>query len=211
MPKILEITHDKGKLYRIALEDEQTLWLHGDLLAAEHLKVGQPLSEDDIAYLQEQAALHRTYEYALYCLDRRSYSCKELADKLMSAKNPVESAVTQTIEKLVRLGFLDDARYAAELARTYIESRHYGLRKAAFEMKRRGLSRELIEDALAAYSEDEQIAEQLSELIAKKYARYLTDENDRKSIEKVTAALVRRGFDYADIRDAIRAWFEDES
>ncbi len=209
MLKIIEIAHEKGKLYRVALDDGQNVWLHSDLIAAAHLSAGKQISEEDIADLKRQAALHRTYEYALYCLERRGYSYRGLYDKLMSAQNAEEFAVVETLEKLVRLGLLNDAQYAAELARTYVESRHYGLRRAAFEMQRKGLSREDTEEALSAYSEDDQIAQQLAELIAKKYARQLTDADDRKATERVTASLVRRGFDYSDVRAAIAAWYEE--
>ena len=49
--------------------------------------------------------------------------------------------------------------------------------------------------------------EMLLELLQKKYARYLTDPDDRKSAEKVTAALVRRGFTYQQIRYALEDYY----
>ena len=52
------------------------------------------------------------------------------------------------------------------------------------------------------------------EILQKKYARCLTDPDDRKSTEKVTAALVRRGYTYQQIRYAIEdyfAWLEENT
>ena len=80
-------------------------------------------------------------------------------------------------------------------------------------MRHRGLSQEDIDDALASYDDAEQISAQLLEILQKKYARYLTDPDDRKATEKVTAALVRRGYTYQQIRYAIEdyyAWLEEQ-
>ena len=100
-----------------------------------------------------------------------------------------------------------------QLARHFVEGKKYGIRRAEYEMRHRGLSQEDIDDALAEYNDAEQISEQLLEILQKKYARYLTDPDDRRATEKVTAALVRRGYTYQQIRYAIEdyyAWLEDQ-
>ena len=211
--KILSITPGKGKLYEITLEDEQKLWLHADLVQSEFLRPGDDLDEERITGLRRQAAEHRAYEYGLYLLEKRGYSYRELYDKLMTAPNAQENAVLAALEKLTRYGFLNDALYAEQLARHFVENKKFGLRRAEYEMRHRGLSQADIDDALAAYDNAETISAQLLELLQKKYARYLTDPDDRKSTEKVTAALVRRGYTYQQIRYAIEdyyAWLEEQ-
>ena len=205
--KITEITKGKGKLWAVRLEDDSTLWLHSDLLCGAGLRTGDDLTEERIADLRQQAAEHRAYEYGLYLLEKRGYSYRELYDRLMTAPEAQETAVLQALEKLTRYGFVNDARYAEQLAAHYVEGKKYGLRRAAFEMKHRGLSQTDIDDALAAYDNAETISAMLLELLQKKYARYLTDPDDRKSTEQVTAALVRRGFTYQQIRYALEDYF----
>ena len=205
--KITEITKGKGKLYCVALEDDSKFWLHSDLLQNEFLHIGDDLSQERIADLKQRAAEHRAYEYGLYLLEKRGYSYRELYEKLSAAPNAQEDAVLKALEKLTRYGFLNDALYAEQLARHYVEGKKYGLRRAAFEMKHRGLSQTDIDDALAAYDDPVRISEMLLELLQKKYARYLTDPDDRKSTEKVTAALVRRGFTYQQIRYALEDYY----
>ena len=205
--KITEIKKGRGKLWEITLEDENRLWLHDDLVQTECLHTGTELTAERIAALKQQAAEHRAYEYALYLLDRRDYSYRELYDKLMTAPDPQEDAVLKALEKLLRYHLIDDARYAEQLARHYVEGKKYGLRRAEFEMKHRGLSQEDIDDALAGYDDPEKISAVLLELLQKKYARVLTDPDDRQTAEKVTAALVRRGFSYQQIRYAIEDYF----
>lgn len=211
--KILEIKPAKGKLFEITLEDGQTLWLHSDLVQDAFLHVGSDLDEARIAELKRRAAEHRAYEYGLHLLDQRGYSYREMYDKLMHAPNAQEDAVLTALEKLTRYGFLNDARYAEELARHFVERKKFGIRRAEYEMKHRGLSQEDIDDALAEYDDAEKISAQLLDILQKKYARVLTDPEDRKASEKVTAALVRRGFTYQQIRYAIEdyyAWLEEQ-
>ena len=205
--KITEITKGKAKLWAVRLEDDSTLWLHSDLLYGAGLRTGDDLTEERIADLRQQAAEHRAYEYGLYLLEKRGYSYRELYDRLMTAPEAQETAVLQALEKLTRYGFVNDARYAEQLAAHYVEGKKYGLRRAAFEMKHRGLSQTDIDDALAAYDDPVRISEMLLELLQKKYARSLTDPDDRKSTQKVTAALVRRGFTYQQIRYALEDYF----
>lgn len=211
--KILEIKPAKGKLYEILLEGEQKLWLHADLVQSENLHTGDKLDAERIAALKYRAAEHRSYEHGLYLLEKRGYSYREMYDKLNAAPNAQEDAVLAALEKLTRYGFLNDARYAEQLARQYIEIKKFGRWRAEFEMRRRGLSQEDIDDALAAYDDAETVSAQLLELLQKKYARHLTDPDDRKSTEKVTAALVRRGYTFQQIRYAIEdyyAWVEEQ-
>lgn len=211
--KITALTPEKGKLFRLTLDDGQELWLHADIVCSEGLGVGDVLDSGQIAALRYKAAEHRAYEYALYLLERRAYSYRALYDKLMQAKNAQEDAVEAALARLMRVGLLDDARYAAQLARHYCEDKRFGPRRAAFEMQQHGLSRSDTEEALAEFDDPERISAVLLELLQKKYGRYLTDPDDRKQREKVTAALVRRGFTFQQIRYAYEdyaAWLEEQ-
>ena len=205
--RIEDITREKGKLFRLTLEDGRTVWLHEDLLAEENLRTGGELDEEQLAALSDKAAEHRAFEYALYLLEGRAFSYRELYDKLMHAKHAQEDAVLRALQRLLRIGLLNDAKYAEQLARQYVEGKQYGIRRAAYEMRHKGLSQSDIDDALQPYDDPERISEQLLTLLQKKFARYLTDPDDRKMTEKVTAALVRRGFTYQQIRFALEDYY----
>ncbi|MEE1492011.1 MAG: RecX family transcriptional regulator, partial [Massilioclostridium sp.] len=70
---------------------------------------------------------------------------------------------------------------------------------------RKGIERELAERVLDEAEVDP--ADQLGELIAKKYARYLGDEKGRK---KVISALLRLGHNYEDVKRALQQYEEFE-
>lgn len=210
MVQIVSIAPFKGEVLQITLSDGNTLWLHKELVYDAHLHQGDTLTKAQIADLKQQAANRRAFEYGLYLLERRGYSYRALYDKLMQAEYADEAATLHALEKLVRLGFLNDARYAETLARQLVEQKRYGLHRAAMEMRQKGLLQEDIDEALAPYDDPDDTAERLSQLLIRKYAKKLTDPDDRKAIESVKAALVRRGFDYTDVRRAIESYFSDE-
>ncbi|MDD5947010.1 MAG: regulatory protein RecX [Oscillospiraceae bacterium] len=210
MVQIVSIAPFKGEVLQVTLSDGNTLWLHKELVYDAHLHQGDTLTKVQIADLKQQAANRRAFEYGLYLLERRGYSYRALYDKLMQAEHADEAATLHALEKLVRLGFLNDARYAETLARQLVEQKRYGLHRAAMEMRQKGLLQEDIDEALAPYDDPDDTAERLSQLLIRKYTRKLTDPDDRKAIESVKAALVRRGFDYADVRRAIESYFSDE-
>lgn len=210
MAQIVSIAPFKGQVAEVALSDGRSLWLHNALIYDAGLHKGDALTEAQITELLQQAADRRAFEYGLYLLERRGYSYRELYDKLMQAERADEQATLHALEKLVRLGFLNDARYAEALARQLVEQKRYGLHRAAMEMRHRGLSAEEIDNALAPYEDPEDTAQRLMQLLERKYARRLTDPHDRRAIESVKASLIRRGFDYSDVRNAIEDYFSDE-
>ena len=97
------------------------------------------------------------------------------------------------------LGVLDDGSYAALVARSYA-SRGYGEKKLRDELYRRGVPRELWEDALAGLDDP---AETLDRLLA---ARLKGREPDREALKKASDYLARRGFGWQDIAAALRRY-----
>ena len=53
------------------------------------------------------------------------------------------------------------------------------------------------------------MADNIAELLEKKYSRFLSDPDDRKNIEKVKNSLVRSGYGFDDINKAIDNYFEN--
>ena len=101
--------------------------------------------------------------------------------------------------KLEREHLLDDA----DFARQWVEARSgrtLGKRRIAQELQRKGVDRETAEAALEQVDEeaDEAACLRLAEKLAPRYAR----EEPYKARQKLTQALVRRGFDWDDAKNA---------
>ena len=143
----------------------------------------------------------RAYQRALYLLDYRDYTYSEMFKKLVENYKS-EALCTAVMKRLTEHGFINDERYAERMARKLVEIRHFGYRRCKREIMLKGVDRFIAEDALTPYSET--FGENLMELLRTKHSRYLTDIEDRKSIEKVKSALVRYGYDYSDINKAFK-------
>ncbi len=151
----------------------------------------------------------RASKRALYLLGGKDYCEKELYDKLLN--NYAPETCERVIERMKEYGYLDDERYAKKLARSQITVKKHGRQRALFEMMRKGLPRELCEEALAEYGGDV-IREEIAELVRKKYADRLDCGGDEfyREQQKVIAALARRGYGYADIKAALEQVLNEE-
>ena len=94
---------------------------------------------------------------------------------------------------------IDDERYATRLA-SLMSERGISDREAVRRLVQKGVPRDIAADAVSQVESDP--AEQLDEIIKKKYAARLSS-GDRKEIERVVAALARKGFGFGDIRSAV--------
>lgn len=206
MKKIESIEKYKGNTYCISFsEEEEKEYLNIDIICEYHLKAGMsvPASAwEDIVYANK---LRTAKERALYLLDFKDYSYTELFKKL--EQNYPEQICFDVMSRLIEIGVINDKRYAVNYARKLVEVKGYGYYRCVQEMRLKGLDRSFIEEALLPYKET--AVERLAELIEAKYARKISD---RKSLEKVKGALVRLGYSFSDVKDALEQFefdFED--
>ncbi|MDR2531791.1 MAG: recombination regulator RecX [Oscillospiraceae bacterium] len=141
--------------------------------------------------------------HALKFLSYRDHCGGELLKKL--GRYYERETCLAALEWVREAGYQDDEKYAEKFAAVLIETKRYGVRKARYEMKLKGLSDESVKNALEPYGDDE-ITDIITELIRRKYADCL---EDRQGIKKTADALMRRGYDYSDIKTAIAKVKED--
>lgn len=142
--------------------------------------------------LASQRALTR--EKALELLSLRQMSCKELYDKLVQ-KGYEEENAEYCVEWLSDNGLLNDSTYSAAVVRHYA-AKGYGAGRIRSELSRRGISKELWDEALEAMPESDS-------KIDKFIASRLKDPEDREQIRKISNALYRRGYSWDEIRSAL--------
>ena len=98
-------------------------------------------------------------EYALRALDRRDYSARELTRKLLE-KGYEEAETAAAVERLMELGFVDDARYAPLLVRHYA-AKGYGAQRVKQELHKRGIPRELWDAAMEEMPQQDDTVDRL--------------------------------------------------
>lgn len=192
---ITDIFKKQGTRYQIEVDGEYWSIFDVEIIAAFHLKKGMEITEKLQMEVQRAADYRRGKERALYLLGHRDHCRKELVDKL--SKNIFRELAEEIADKMEELGFLDDYKYARKLARHLLLVKKRGARRALQEMEWKGLDRSVAMEAIGSVEPDENL---LSELIQRKYLRYLGDEKGRK---KVIASLMRLGHDYDDVVRAV--------
>lgn len=194
--KITSIERFKGKTLKVSFENGLPIFINSDIAAEYHLQNNMDVPRDGIEDIIRADDTRRARERALYLLDNRDYSYAELFKKLAVSYD--EDICYEALNRLAEMGCVDDRRYARYLAEKLCAVKKYGYFKAREEMRLKGLSRDIIEEALADYSCGG--SERILELIDKKYAKYLVDD---KGVKRVKAALARLGYSFADINAAL--------
>ena len=145
--------------------------------------------------LRRAAARSQTRQRAAELASGRMLSRKELSDRLVK-KGADPQEAQETAQWLADLGAVDDAAYAGVIARHYA-AMGYGSGRVRQELQRRGVPRDLWEDALAQLPDPE-------EAIDRFLASNLRGKTpDRATLQRLSAALQRRGFQWQDIRPAL--------
>lgn len=200
--KIEKIEKYKGQTFGVYFEDGEPIFINQKIIGEFHLKEGMNVPSGAVEEIVRANDLRRARERALYLLDVREYSYAGLFKKLEA--NYDEDICFEVLNRLCEAGLVNDRRYAEQLGEYYVLTKKYGRYRAAGEMYKKGIPRELIDEVLDGYEDDS--AERLYYLVEEKYARYLTDD---KGVAKVKNALARRGFSYDDINAVIREFTED--
>ena len=185
MPKVVLVYLTGGRLLRITPEE----------LLRFDLRPGMDLAEDVLEELNRAAARSLTRQQAAEMAGRRMLSQKELSDRLVKKGTDPQEA-QETAQWLADLGAVDDAAYAGVIVRHYA-AMGYGPGRVRQELQHRGVPRELWDDALARMPDPEEAIDRF--LTAKLRGK----TPDRATLQRLSAALQRRGFSWQDIRPAL--------
>lgn len=182
----------------VFLEDGTLLRVGENEVLDFSLYEGRELSEEEAARLLDSARRSGLKERALELLSRKPMSRRELQRKLLEWE-AAEDEAAAICDRMEELGYLNDAAYALRVVRHY-GGKGYGERKLRDELYRRGVPRELWDDALA---QAEDPAAAIDAFVQKKLAGRTPD---RKEWKKVSDALARRGYSWNDISAALERY-----
>lgn len=159
------------------------------------LYAGRELTAAEVSALQAAGQNSQLRAAAAQLASGRMCSRREMCDKL-TRRGADEQQAADTLDWLEGLGAIDDAAYAGVIVRHYGASL-YGRRRVCQELQRRGISRELWEDALC------QLPDAAQAVRAYLRARTKGAALDEKTRKRLGDALLRRGFVWNDIRPAL--------
>ncbi|MFI5265510.1 MAG: regulatory protein RecX [Candidatus Levyibacteriota bacterium] len=141
-----------------------------------------------------------TYAFnrALKYLSLRARSKKEIEEYLAKKKFEQE-AISQAIEKLLALKFLNDEVYGESFTRTRQEYKGKSKYFIKYELQQKGLDQEVIDKVLSNSQEDLQTAK---DFITRK-KRIYTSLDKKEFKEKMIRLLTSRGFSWNIIKKAL--------
>lgn len=200
---VTDVSPFKGSMMCVELSggglaQEMKIYIHSEIIRKYNVAKGMELSEEEADRLIYENDLRRARERALYLMESRDHSYRELFDKL--EKNYSEDICFEVCNRLAEIGVINDRRYAEKLCRQLFEVKKLGRYRVKQEMRLKGLGSEIIEEAMENFSEEDEPFERLEELVEQKYERYLTD---RKGVEKVKNALARKGYSFGEIKEVL--------
>ncbi len=147
------------------------------------LKNKEYLTNEEYEHLIRLRALSMGY----FLLSKQDYSIKELKTKLL-LKYKEKHIIDEIIKEFKEKNYLDDYEYG----RSYVRNHNYGKKKMEFMLFQKGLSQDIIREVIGENSENE--IEEIKKLWIK-----LGDKEKEKKI----LSLMRKGFEYQDIKKAV--------
>ena len=142
---------------------------------------------------------------ALRLLSFSPRSIEELRKRLALKKYAPE-IVAQVVELLKKQGFLNDKKFAELFAQSRVHSRPAGKKQLAFDLQKKGLSKEVVAGAMANLGDyDEKKA--AKELVFGRFQR-MSGISDEKKKARIFGFLKRRGFSNDVIFPVLRELFK---
>lgn len=147
-----------------------------------------------------QHALELAYGY----LNRRDRTQAEVR-RWLGRADTESSAVEEVIRTLLEQRFLDDVRYARLFAEDKRELEQWGNDRIRRTLLERGISRELIDETLAAESSQTEL-ERALELLRR---RFPLPPRARRDRDRALGMMLRKGYDRDLALDALSAYGHD--
>ena len=176
----------RHRLVQLYLDGEAAVKLDAATAQEARLRVGMELDDEELHELLQKSDAARAKEKALYLLEHRPHAKRELERKL--SRTVGEEAAQAAADRMEELGLVDDADYAARLAQE-LARKGYAFSRTVQELVRRGVDRELAQEAAREASPDPE--EAIRRLIQRNYERRLGDEEGRR---QTAAGLQRLGY-----------------
>ncbi|MCI9257169.1 regulatory protein RecX [Oscillospiraceae bacterium 42-9] len=196
-------------LVQLYLDGEEAVKLDREVFLRAGLRPGDQISDEELHQLILDSDARRAKEKALYLLEHRNHSKRELTEKIARTAASWEAAEAAA-GQMEELGLVDDQAYARDRAREMFLRKRWGPLRVKQELRRKGIDGELIEELLEEYRQRDEgglVAENVRAVLETKYSGWREDEKQRR---RAFAALQRRGYSYEEIREGM-AWDEFEA
>lgn len=201
MPRLTQIKETKKGRLALFLDGEFVFSLDEDTFARANLHEGDDLEPWQVEELRKQSDTRRALDKAMDYLSLRDHASGELYQKLCRKFD--EHSAAYAVARAGELGLLDDAGFARRRAAELLRKRK-SRREILRDLADKGIDRDTAAQAVEALydaapeGEDPELATARA-LVERQYAAKLVAGKR----EQVAAALARRGFSHAVIREVL--------
>ena len=200
--KITDIAPRRHRLSQLYIDGEAAVKVDTETLLRRGIAIGDELDDEELHALLQASAKHRAEEKALYLLEHRAHSKKELENKITRAEFDREAA-RSAVEHMEELGLLNDEDYARRLANELFTRKKFGARRVKQELRQKGIDDALIAAVMDEFStERSETEENIRAILERKYPMAREDEKVRR---RAVAALQRYGYGFVQGVDAAAA------
>lgn len=201
MPVITSIKPQKNKKrVNVYLNGKFAFGIDLDNLAKLNLKVEQELSDKEVEDIVRKAEFQKTLDKLLRFATLRPRSEKEITDWL-KRKKVHESLHKELFNRLKRLELIDDIKFAQWWVEQRQAFRPKSLRIMNYELRIKGVKKELIEQVLSETKIDE--AAIAKELLRKKDYKWKGLPR-REARQKMSQFLARKGFGWNVVEKTVK-------
>lgn len=182
--------------YSFFVDDKYSFSLSEQAFMDSGLVSGTELSAEQVNEYKQLSVDDKVYGRALRYVAMRPRSTWEI-EFYLRRKDVMPEVIEQIVEKLTRIGLLDDRKFAEAFVHDRRLLRSMSTRKLKLELQKKRVPSEVIDQVL---SEDETDTDtMLKDVILKKrqQSKYRDDEL------KLMQYLARQGFGYADIKRSL--------
>jgi len=182
--------------YSIFVDEKYSFSLSDDALLESKLVRGQELTADEVEQYKQNSIDDKLYNATLRYLSIRLRSRWELQTYL-KRKGASPTLMEDILNKLTKLGYVDDKKFAESFVNDRNLLRPTSRRKLILDLKIKKIPQDIINQAVGSDSAVE--LENLHKIIERKRRQTKYQDN-----LKLMQYLASQGFSYGDIKDALK-------
>lgn len=197
----IEVQKRNKERVNIYIDNEYSFSLSTELVYKEGLKTNENIDLEKIKSIAKEDDYIKCKNAALKIVEKSYKSEKELKDKLL-LKGYDNLTIDKTLNFLKEYNFLSDINYVKMYVKD--KSRLQGKKKIKYDLIKKGINDNLIEEEISNIDEDEE-REVAYNMALKKYNVLSKRESDKyKLSQKIYRFLLSKGYDYDIVSYAVK-------
>ncbi len=196
--RIEAVTKTKYKVY---VDEKFAFALYKGELSRYHLAAGKELESELYIKIRKEIVGKRAKIRAMHLLNNMGRTEMQLRQKLVQ-DNYTEDIIDEAIDYVKSFGYINDETYT----KNFIDNRKNkrSKKEISAQLLQKGISKAVLEKALEECYGSDSAQDAITAILQKK--QFDPKTADRKETQKIMGYLVRKGFEYEDIRQVIQVY-----